>query len=102
MDILNENIYKSVYKDFNTENLKKEEEDNNIILKNTFDKVNKFSLLFVKESKITFFGLDFLYNRENDIFYLLEVNYFPSYRELGKDLPQKFAEHIVKYYNYYK
>ncbi len=102
MDILNENIYKSVYKDFNTENLKKEEEDNNIILKNTFDKVDKFSLLFVKESKITFFGLDFLYNRENDIFYLLEVNYFPSYRELGKDLPQKFAEHIVKYYNYYK
>ena len=70
-------------------------------MKNTFDKVNKFSLLFVKESKITFFGLDFLYNRENDIFYLLEVNYFPSYRELGKDLPKKFSEHIVKYYHLY-
>ena len=101
MDILNENIYKSLYNDFNTDNLKKEEEENSNLLKSLFDKVNKLSLLFVKVTEITFFGLDFLYNKENDVFYILEINYFPSYRELGKDLPKKFSEHIVKYYHLY-
>ena len=101
MDILNENIYKSLYSDFNTENIKKKEEENSILLKSLFDKVNKLSLLFVKVTEITFYGLDFLYNKENDAFYILEVNYFPSYRELGKDLPKKFSEHIVKYYHLY-
>ena len=77
-------------------------EEMKTILKEKFEKTNKTTELFVEKTKITFFGLDFLYDKDKDEFYLLEINYFPSYRELGKELHNKFDQHIIKYYNKYK
>ena len=67
-----------------------------------FNIVKKITLLFLEKTNITLFGLDFLYDNINDIFYILEINYFPSYRELGNKINYEFDQHVVKYYNEYK
>lgn len=54
---------------------------------------------FVKVTGVSLFGLDYLYDKDKNTYYLLEVNYFPSYRELGTKLSDEFAEHIIDYYN---
>ncbi len=46
---------------------------------------------------ITFFGLHYLFEKETNTYFLLEVNHFPSYRELGASLPGEFADHIIDY-----
>lgn len=102
MSFYNEIIYQKksdvLFKDVETEEEKKVKEKINMEI----EKIDKLSLLFVKNTKITFYGLDFLYDSTNNLFYILEINYFPSYRELGDKLHIKFDEHIVKYYNKYK
>ena len=55
----------------NTENTVK-------VLQDKFNIVKKLTLLFLEKTKITLFGLDYLYDSINDIFYILEINYFPS------------------------
>ena len=72
------------------------------LLEEKFNIVNKITLLFLEKTKITLFGLDYLYDNINDIFYILEVNYFPSYRELGNKINSKFDEHAITFYNKYK
>ena len=37
-----------------------------------------------------------------DTFYILEINYFPSYRELGNKINSEMEKHILKYYNKFK
>ena len=71
------------------------------ILKEKFNIVKKITLLFLEKEKITLFGLDFLYDNVKDIFYILEINYFPSYRELGNKINIEFDQHVIKYYNKY-
>ena len=79
----------------NTENTVK-------ILEEKFSIANKITLLFLEKTKITLFGLDYLYDSINDIFYILEINYFPSYRELGNKINSKFDQHVITFYNKYK
>ena len=99
--LYNELIYQRKKNNFfgeltaNTENTIK-------ILENKFNIVKKITLLFLEKTKITLFGLDYLYDTINDIFYILEINYFPSYRELGNKINSKFDEHVVLFYNKYK
>ncbi len=56
----------------------------------------------MEKTKITLFGLDYLYDSMNDIFYILEINYFPSYRELGNEINNKFDQHVIKFYHEYR
>ena len=72
------------------------------ILQNKFNIVNKITLLFLEKTNITLFGLDFLYDKIKDTFYILEINYFPSYRELGNKINSEMEKHIIKYYNKFK
>jgi len=99
--LYNELIYQRKKNNFlgeligNTENTVK-------ILEEKFNIVKKITLLFLEKTKITLFGLDYLYDNINDIFYILEINYFPSYRELGNKINIKFVEHVITFYNKYK
>ena len=99
--LYNELIYQRKKNNFmgeligNTENTVK-------ILEEKFNIVKKITLLFLEKTKITLFGLDYLYDSINDIFYILEINYFPSYRELGNQINSKFDEHVITFYNKYK
>ena len=101
IDFYNEMIYKK--NDILFENY--EEEKVNLFknkLAQKLEIINKLSNVFINITKLTLFGLDFLYDEENEKFYILEINYFPSYRELGKELHNKFDEHIIRFYNKYK
>lgn len=100
MSFYNELIYQKKIDNFFNESNKQSQLQEK--LKGEMEKINQLSLLFVKETKITFYGLDFLYDSEKNMFYILEINYFPSYRELGAKLHVKFDEHIVKYHSKYK
>ena len=99
--LYNELIYQRKKNNFlgeligNTENTLK-------ILEEKFNIVKKITLLFLEKTKITLFGLDYLYDSINDTFYILEINYFPSYRELGNKINSKFDEHVITFYNKYK
>ena len=99
--LYNELIYQSkknnIFRDLNsnTENTKK-------ILEDKFNIVKQITLLFLEKTKITLFGLDYLYDNINDIFYILEINYFPSYRELGNKINSEFDRHVIKFYHEYK
>ena len=101
LDLTNEIIYQSKKnnifgeKNKNTSNIDKE-------LQNKFNIINKISLLFLEKTNITLFGLDFLYDKIKDTFYILEINYFPSYRELGNKINSEMEKHIIKYYNKFK
>ena len=100
-NLTNELIYQSRKNKIFGEEI--EEKDNiNKILEEKFNIVKKITLLFLEKTKITLVGLDFLYDNINDIFYILEVNYFPSYRELGNKINNEFDQHVIKYYNEYK
>ena len=72
------------------------------ILQDKFNIINKIILLFLEKTYITLFGLDFLYDKINDTFYILEINYFPSYRELGNKINYEMDNHIIKFYNKFK
>jgi inositol-1,3,4-trisphosphate 5/6-kinase/inositol-tetrakisphosphate 1-kinase len=63
------------------------------------DALNLISKLFVELKEISLFGLDYLFDKSTGTYYLLEVNYFPSYRELKDNLISEFREHIISYYN---
>ena len=99
--LYNELIYQRKKNNFmneligNTENTIK-------ILEDKFNIVKNITLLFLEKTKITLFGLDYLYDSINNIFYILEINYFPSYRELGNKINSKFDQHVIKFYNKYK
>ena len=98
--LTNELIYQSKKNNFFGEQSNESNIDK--ILENKFKIVNKITLLFLEKTKITLFGLDFLYDSINDIFYILEINYFPSYRELGDKINSEFDKHVIKFYNKYK
>ena len=101
LDLTNEIIYQSKKnnifgeKNKNTSNIDKE-------LQKKFNIINKIVLLFLEKTNITLFGLDFLYDKIKDTFYILEINYFPSYRELGNKINSEMEKHIIKYYNKFK
>jgi hypothetical protein len=96
----NEMIYAKEDKEFweqLKDNKEQEEELNKQLNK---DALHEISQLFYKVENISLFGLDYLLNRGDDFttYYLLEVNYFPSYRELKDKIFQAFADHITGIY----
>ena len=101
LDLTNEIIYQSKKNNIFGE---KNKSTSNIdeVLQNKFNIVNKITLLFLEKTNITLFGLDFLYDKIKDTFYILEINYFPSYRELGNKINSEMEKHILKYYNKFK
>ena len=102
MSFYNELIYQKKIDNFFNDSDSTKQNELQAKLTSQMEKINQLSLLFVKETKITFYGLDFLFDSDKNLFYILEINYFPSYRELGSQLHVKFDEHIVKYHSKYK
>ena len=100
-NLTNELIYQSKKNKIFGEEIEKKDNINKI-LEEKFNIVKKITLFFLEKTNITLFGLDFLYDNINDIFYILEINYFPSYRELGNKINYEFDQHVIKYYNKYK
>jgi len=54
--------------------------------------------VFEKETQKTLFGLDFLYNSRENIYSLIDCNYFPGYKELKSSFGNIIKEHLLKYY----
>jgi hypothetical protein len=50
---------------------------------------------FYSLAGITLFNIDFIFNKENNSYYIIEINYFPSYRNINNDLIEEFQEHIL-------
>lgn len=61
--------------------------------------IDYISTHFAHQMDINLFGLDYLYDKETKTYYILECNYFPSYRELKEKLSNEFTEHIFGYHN---
>ena len=60
---------------------------------------------FEKYSGDSLIGLDFLLdieNKKNKFYYLIDVNQFPGYKELYKDMGEIFQEHILHYIKFNK
>ena len=49
--------------------------------------------------KDTLFGLDFIYDYEKKVYYLIDMNQFPGYKELIPVMNNIISEHIINYYN---
>jgi hypothetical protein len=64
--------------------------------------LNEASLKFNEFSNISLYGLDFMFDEVTKLYYLLEINYFPSYREFGLELYKLITEHILKCYKKFK
>lgn len=73
-------------------------ESSNNIDNINYEALDYISKQFKHNEKITLFGLDYMFDQKDNSYYLLEINYFPSYRELGNKLSSEFADHII--YNY--
>lgn len=66
-----------------------------------YDLINEISEKFANDMDLNLFGLDYLFDRINKTYYLLECNYFPSYRELKEKLAGEFESHMITYHNEY-
>ena len=83
-------FWKKVNKNFEIKNLVNEEF------------MTKIAEGFEKETGDTLIGLDFLFDYENKIYYLIDVNQYPGYKELIPQFNEIIIEHIVNYYNEFK
>ena len=54
---------------------------------------------FEDKVKDTLFGLDFIYDYEKKVYYLIDMNQFPGYKELIPVINNIISEHIINYYN---
>lgn len=64
-----------------------------------YELIDYVSKLFSEYMNVNLFGLDYLFDRNSKTYYLLECNYFPSYRELKDKLQPEFESHIITYHN---
>jgi inositol-1,3,4-trisphosphate 5/6-kinase/inositol-tetrakisphosphate 1-kinase len=55
--------------------------------------LNEISCLFENFTGMTLFGLDFLYNSKNKEYSLIDVNFFPGYKEINQ-FDQVLAKHV--------
>jgi hypothetical protein len=81
-----------------------EKNDNSLTETNkiNYDLLDLISKLLATKKNITLFGLDYLYDIHTNTYYLLEINYFPSYRELGSKLREEYEGHILSLYEKHK
>ena len=89
------NEYKTFWKKVNDINPNyKDNVDENLL--------SKVGKKFEKFSEDSLIGLDFLLdidNLENKKYYLVDVNQFPGYKELNKDMGDIIKEHVLYYVN---
>ncbi len=64
-----------------------------------YELIDFISKLFAKYTNVNLFGLDYLFDKNTNTYYILECNYFPSYRELKDKLQPEFESHIITYHN---
>ena len=50
-----------------------------------------------KKSKDTLFGIDFLYDYEHNVYYIVDINQFPGYKELIPEFNTIITEHCLMY-----
>ncbi len=76
----------------------------NVDIKNLVNEefMSKIAEGFEKETGDTLIGLDFLFDYENKIYYLIDVNQYPGYKELIPQFNEIIIEHIENYYNEFK
>lgn len=51
-------------------------------------------------SEDTLFGIDFLYDYQNALYYIVDINQNPGYKELKDNFNQILTEHIISYVNF--
>jgi hypothetical protein len=57
---------------------------------------------FENYSKMSLFGLDFLFDIENKHYYLIDVNFFPGYKELINEFNGILIDHCISYFKKFK
>lgn len=50
---------------------------------------------FKEITGLTLFGLDFLYYESKEMFYIIEYNYFPSFKEYEIDREDFMNQHLL-------
>jgi hypothetical protein len=93
----NEFLYKKEDPSF-WENIEQKQSSVTQCNKINYEALDKISTLLATKKNITLFGLDYLYDAQTNTYYLLEINYFPSYRELGSKLRDEYEGHILSLY----
>ena len=61
--------------------------------------LNKISDVFQDFSDKTLFGLDYIYDFTNKIYYLIDCNNFPGYKELDKEFNTYLTRHVLFFYD---
>lgn len=61
-----------------------------------FDYLSKLSEILEKDLKQNLFGLDFLFDFKENLYYLIDINFFPTYKEIKSKFPQILKSHIRK------
>ena len=76
----------------------------NVEIKNLVNEefMSKVAEGFEKETGDTLIGLDFLFDYVNKIYYLIDVNQYPGYKELIPQFNEIIIEHVENYYNEFK
>lgn len=63
------------------------------------EKLEFLNVEFGRVAGISLFGIDILWNKENETFYLLEFNYFPAFKEFAERRESLMNEHVLRYYH---
>ena len=66
------------------------------------DYLKSITNIFEKFSRLTLFGLDFLFDSDNNTFYLVDANNFPGYKELYSEFNDIIIQHIQYYYSIFQ
>lgn len=66
------------------------------------DYLNSLADIFEQYTDNNLIGLDFLYDYENKVYYLIDVNCFPGYKELIEEFNDLISNHVEYYYNRFK
>jgi hypothetical protein len=97
MKFHNESIYAKADKSF----FESIEINDKIVNDINYEAIEYISKLFYEINGISLFGLDYLFDNKTNTYYMLEINYFPSYREFT-DFQNEFNKHVLNYYNKFK
>jgi len=76
-----------------------ENPDEKVVIEVNYEFIDYVSNLFAEYMDVNLFGLDYLFDKITKSYYILECNYFPSYRELKEKLQPEFENHIINYHN---
>ena len=98
------------YFSFNTKDLHSTKYRENILSKFTTTDItnkvnqeylNKTTEIFAKYSNKNLISIDFVCDVATSIYYILDCNFYPGYREMGGSVGEELAKHHVSYYKEY-